>query len=219
MPGGSEIKQQKVEMFVAGVCDGDRGPGGWGAVLRYGAHGRELYGADLAPTTGERMLLKAVVEALNQLTRPVSVLLFAERAVAGRHVDLESSLASAIRPHDVSWIGTSSSAAEDGRAIALARRGLIDAVQKLDSRCIHDLVTRQCWQCRPKVGTVPDRVAVTAGGRVFHLSEACIALHDGWRYIERRGGDRAELTWVPTVDALAAGRGACEVCCAGRNMR
>jgi ribonuclease HI len=220
MSGGSALRQQlMLETFVAGVCDSDRGPGGWGAVLLWGAHSRELFGAELAPTTGERMLLKAAIEALNRLKRPESVILHADRAVVDRHLDLRSLLASAARPHDVVWRGVISSGPEDALAVTLARRGLLDALQKLDSRCVHDLITRQCWQCRPKFSSIPDRVAVTAGGAVYHLSEDCGALRDGCRSIERRGGVRAELNWVPTVDALAAGRGACEVCCAGRNVR
>jgi len=206
-------------MFIAGMCDGDRGPGGWGAVLHYGRHSRELHGSEVAPTTGDRMLLTAVAEALDRLTRPVSVRLHADQAVIGRHADLRSRLASAARPHQVVWVGAADSGAGGERAGTLARTGLFEAAQRLDSRCVHDLITRQCWQCRPSAGTRPDRVAVTSGGAVFHLSEGCTALHDGWRYIERRGGVRSELTWVPTVDALAAGRGACEVCCAGRDIR
>jgi hypothetical protein len=163
--------------------------------------------------------LTAAAAALGRLTRPASVRIHADQTVIGRHADLRSRLASAAQPHQVAWTGSADPGAGGERADALARTRLVQATQRLDSRCVHELVTRQCWQCRPKAGTRPDRVAVTSGGAVFHLSEGCTALHDGWRSIERRGGVRSELTWVATVDALATGRGACEVCCAGRDIK
>ncbi|GAA4599199.1 hypothetical protein GCM10023107_47610 [Actinoplanes octamycinicus] len=166
------------------------------------------------------MLLTAVAEALALLTRPVAVHVHADQTIVGRHRDLRSRLTSAAQRHQVRWVEevtTSGAAAE--RADALARTGLLEATQQLDSRCVHDLITRQCWQCRPSAGTRPERVAVTSGGSVFHLSEGCAALNHGWRRIERRGGVQSDLTWVPTVDAITAGRGACEVCCAGRDIR
>jgi hypothetical protein len=88
-------------------------------------------------------------------------------------------------------------------------------VPERETRCRHDLVTDQCWQCRPTATALPARVKVTAGGRVFHLDASCTALHDGWRKLERHGGTRSELRSVPSADALAQGLGACEVCCHG----
>ncbi|MEV6631577.1 hypothetical protein AB0M54_12580 [Actinoplanes sp. NPDC051470] len=219
MTDGQVQRQQAVDVFPAGVCDGDRGPGGWAAVLQYGSRTREFHGAELLPTSSDRMLLTAVAEALDQLTRPVAVRVHADPAVVGRHRDLRSRLAAASRPHQVRWVGEATSGTGVERAGALAQTGLLEAMQQLDSRCVHDLVTRQCWQCRPLAGTRPERVAVTSGGAVFHLSQGCTALNDGWRRIERSGGVRSDLTWVPTVDAITAGRGACEVCCAGRDIR
>src|SRR5262249_62194725 len=46
------------------------GRGGWGAVLRYGDHVKELYGGQREPTTNNRMELTAAIEALEHLTRP-----------------------------------------------------------------------------------------------------------------------------------------------------
>nr|WP_197688121.1 MULTISPECIES: hypothetical protein [unclassified Actinoplanes] len=165
------------------------------------------------------MLLTAVAEALDRLTRPVAVRVHADQTIAGRHRDLRSRLTAAAQLHQVQWVGEAAfSGAGAERAGALAGTGLLEATQRLNSRCVHDLVTRQCWQCRPSASTRPQRVAVTSGGAVFHLSGGCAALNDGWRRIERRGGVRSDLTWVPTVDAIAAGRGTCEVCCAGHDI-
>lgn len=61
-----------VEIFTDGACRGNPGPGGWGAVLRYGGHERELYGAE-AHTTNNRMELLAAIRALEALTRPCRV--------------------------------------------------------------------------------------------------------------------------------------------------
>jgi ribonuclease HI len=207
-----------VDVFVAGVCDGVSAPGGWGAVLRHGRHRRELHGAEPVPTTADRMLLTAAAEALDRLTGPVAARLHAVQP-GGRHADLRSRLTIAGETHHVTWLGVTGPDPDGERADELARDGLLEAARILDARCVHDLITSQCWQCRPKAGDRPDRVAITSGGAVFHLSEACRALRDGWRHVERRGGIRSDLTWVPTVDALTAGREQCEVCCAGRDIR
>lgn len=63
----------KVEIFTDGACKGNPGPGGWGAVLRMGAHEKELFGGE-AHTTNNRMELTAVIEALRALKRPCEVI-------------------------------------------------------------------------------------------------------------------------------------------------
>ena len=68
---------QKVEAFTDGACKGNPGPGGWGVVLRMGAHEKELSGGDPA-TTNNRMELTAAIEALNALTRPCQVKVFTD---------------------------------------------------------------------------------------------------------------------------------------------
>ena len=55
-----------VEIFTDGACSGNPGPGGWGAILRSGAHEREISGGEPA-TTNNRMELMAVIEALRAL--------------------------------------------------------------------------------------------------------------------------------------------------------
>jgi ribonuclease HI len=60
-----------VIIYSDGACRGNPGPGGWGAVLRYGASVRELSGA-VSQTTNNRMELQGVIEALRVLKRRVS---------------------------------------------------------------------------------------------------------------------------------------------------
>ena len=61
-----------VEIHTDGACRGNPGPGGWGAVLRFGGHVKEIYGGDPA-TTNNRMELTAAIRALEALDRPCTV--------------------------------------------------------------------------------------------------------------------------------------------------
>lgn len=63
-----------VEIFTDGACSGNPGPGGWGAVLRYNGHEKELSGGEIN-TTNNRMELTAVIKALEQLKEPCKVTL------------------------------------------------------------------------------------------------------------------------------------------------
>ena len=63
---------QRVEIFTDGACRGNPGPGGWGAILRYGNKETLLQGAEVH-TTNNRMELQAAVSALEKLTRPCDV--------------------------------------------------------------------------------------------------------------------------------------------------
>ena len=61
-----------VDIFTDGACSGNPGPGGWGAVLRFGTVGKELSGGE-PETTNNRMELTAVIEALSALKEPCAV--------------------------------------------------------------------------------------------------------------------------------------------------
>jgi ribonuclease HI len=61
-----------VEIFSDGACKGNPGPGGWGALLRYGTAEKELWGGEPV-TTNNRMELMAVIRALESLKRPCRV--------------------------------------------------------------------------------------------------------------------------------------------------
>jgi ribonuclease HI len=63
-----------VEIWTDGACSGNPGPGGWGAVLRYGQTEKELSGAEAA-TTNNRMELMAAIQALEALKGGVRVTL------------------------------------------------------------------------------------------------------------------------------------------------
>ena len=63
-----------VEVFTDGGCRGNPGPGGWGAVLLFGEHERELKGSEDA-TTNNRMELLAAISALEALSEPCRVVL------------------------------------------------------------------------------------------------------------------------------------------------
>ena len=66
-----------VTIYTDGACSGNPGPGGWGAILMYGAHKRELSGGE-AHTTSNRMELTAVIQALSMLKEPCIVDLWSD---------------------------------------------------------------------------------------------------------------------------------------------
>lgn len=114
-----------VEIFTDGACKGNPGPGGWGAVIRFGAHEKELAGGE-SNTTNNRMELMAAIEALNALTRPCHVVLTTDsnyvkdgitKWIFGwqkngwrtadrkpvKNADLWQALLDAVRRHKVEW--------------------------------------------------------------------------------------------------------------------
>lgn len=66
------MPEQRVEIYTDGACRGNPGPGGWGAVLRFGDREKELYGGE-SETTNNRMELTAVIRGLEALKRPCLV--------------------------------------------------------------------------------------------------------------------------------------------------
>lgn len=67
----------KVTIYTDGACSGNPGPGGWGAILIYGEHEKELKGG-LAETTNNQMELTAAIKALNALKKPCDVDLYTD---------------------------------------------------------------------------------------------------------------------------------------------
>ena len=67
-PGMSDATKV-VDIFTDGACSGNPGPGGWGALLRYDGHEREILGGEPA-TTNNRMEMMAAIQALESLRRP-----------------------------------------------------------------------------------------------------------------------------------------------------
>ena len=68
---------REVEIFTDGACQGNPGPGGWGAILRYKGNEKELSGGE-ADTTNNRMELTAVISALQALKEPCRIKIYSD---------------------------------------------------------------------------------------------------------------------------------------------
>ena len=66
-----------IEMFTDGACSGNPGKGGWGTILRYEGHEKELFGGEME-TTNNRMELTAVIRGLQALKEPCRVRLVSD---------------------------------------------------------------------------------------------------------------------------------------------
>ena len=139
---------EKVSIWTDGACSGNPGPGGWGAILRFGTHEKELSGGE-AQTTNNRMELTAAIMALETLTRPCEINLYTDsQYVRGgitswitgwkdrgwrtadrkpvKNIELWQRLDAAKSLHQVEWhwIKGHSGHEMNERADALARKGL-----------------------------------------------------------------------------------------------
>lgn len=139
---------QNVEIFCDGACSGNPGPGGYGAILRYGQHEKEISGG-AKETTNNRMELSGAIEALRLLTRPCRVTITTDSQylvkgmtewIAGwqrkgwrnskkepvLNRDLWEQLLDLTRPHNVQWKWVRGHAghAENERCDQLARDGI-----------------------------------------------------------------------------------------------
>ena len=141
-------RDEIVEIFTDGACSGNPGPGGWGAILRYKGHEKELSGGETA-TTNNRMELMAAIAALEALKKPTRVRIFTDSQyvhngirtwihdwkkrgwkTAGKkpvkNIDLWQRLEAALETHDIEWhwIRGHSGHPENERADALARKAI-----------------------------------------------------------------------------------------------
>ncbi len=71
------MPRKEVTVYTDGSCSGNPGPGGWGAILIYGSHKKELSGG-AAQTTNNRMELTGVITALEALKEPCRVELYSD---------------------------------------------------------------------------------------------------------------------------------------------
>ncbi len=151
-------KQRKaVELFTDGACLGNPGPGGYGALLRYGQHEREL--ADgFALTTNNRMELLAAIVGLEQLREPCDIVVYTDseylrqgitkwmfnwikrgwRTADGKavkNVDLWQRLQLAAEPHQIEWrwVKGHSGHPENERVDQLARLAAETKAQQPDT--------------------------------------------------------------------------------------
>ncbi len=68
---------KKITLYTDGACSGNPGPGGWGAILIYGKHEKELYGFE-PDTTNNRMEMMAVIEGLKSLKDACHVTIYTD---------------------------------------------------------------------------------------------------------------------------------------------
>ncbi len=73
------MTMREVQIYTDGACSGNPGPGGWGAVLMYGQHIKEMSGAE-PNTTNNRMELQAAISALTSLKEACKVTLYSDSA-------------------------------------------------------------------------------------------------------------------------------------------
>jgi ribonuclease HI len=144
-----------VDIYTDGACSPNPGRGGWGAVLRYGAHEKELCGGETSMTTNNRMELTAPIMALESLTRRSIVRLHTDSTYVRngitkwvprwklngwqtttrepvKNADLWLRLEAAVGRHDVQWFWVKghSGHPENERADQLANRGLREALAR-----------------------------------------------------------------------------------------
>ena len=77
---------KEVTVYTDGACSGNPGPGGWAAVLRYGAAEKELSGGE-AETTNNRMELTGVIRALEALKEPCAVTVYTDSQYISRAIE------------------------------------------------------------------------------------------------------------------------------------
>ena len=137
-----------IDIYTDGACKGNPGPGGWGALLRSGAHEKELFGGE-RQTTNNRMELTAVIRALETLKRPSQVVIhtdsqYVQKGISEwirgwkargwltadrkpvKNVDLWQALDALTTRHTITWRWVRGHAGhvDNERADALANRGV-----------------------------------------------------------------------------------------------
>jgi ribonuclease HI len=143
------VSAQSVTIHTDGACSGNPGPGGWGAILEFGDHKKELKGGE-AHTTNNRMELMGAIAALEALTRPCEVDLHTDSTYLRdgimswikkwkqngwktadkkpvKNIDLWQRLDTALARHTVRWHWVKGHAGHgmNERADELAREGIV----------------------------------------------------------------------------------------------
>lgn len=147
--------RKSVEIHTDGACSGNPGPGGWGALLRYGNKEKEISGGE-PDTTNNRMELTAAIRALQALKEPCSVDLYTDSTYVRdgitkwihgwkrngwktsgkqlvKNADLWQELEEASHKHDVQWhwVKGHDGHVDNERVDALARNVIIQEKEKI----------------------------------------------------------------------------------------
>lgn len=142
-----------VVIYTDGACRGNPGPGGWGAVLRYGQHEKQLYGGVLN-TTNNQMELQAAIEGLKALNKPSQVKLYTDSTYVKKGIsewihgwkrngwknsqkkpvknaELWQILDQLAEGHEIEWLWVKGHAGHEGNELAdqLANRGVDQVLQ------------------------------------------------------------------------------------------
>ncbi|HBX25809.1 MAG TPA: ribonuclease HI [Gammaproteobacteria bacterium] len=148
------MTDKKVALYTDGACKGNPGAGGWGVVLEYGKHRKELFGGDVE-TTNNRMELMAAIAGLSALKSRCVVDLYTDsvyvkdgitkwlsnwksngwRTAAKKPVanqDLWEQLDQAVSDHQVNWHWVKGHSGDPGneRADELANQGVFSTCDK-----------------------------------------------------------------------------------------
>ncbi|MBL4600287.1 MAG: ribonuclease HI [Rhizobiaceae bacterium] len=139
---------ERIKIWTDGACSGNPGPGGWGVLMRFGDHEKELCGG-AEETTNNKMELQAAIEALRALNRDCPVDLYTDSqyvrgGITGwiknwkkngwrtankkpvKNIELWKQLEEELGPHDVEWhwIKGHNGHPENEKADELARQGM-----------------------------------------------------------------------------------------------
>ncbi len=148
----------QVVIYADGACKGNPGVGGWGALLRFGAVEKEIFGGETA-TTNNRMELRGVIEALRLLTRECEVVVYTDSSYVQKGIsewihgwkrngwrtsdkkpvknsDLWRELDELVAKHQIEFRWVKGHAGNEGneRADVLANRGVVEAARSGSAR-------------------------------------------------------------------------------------
>lgn len=139
---------ETIDLFTDGACRGNPGPGGWGVLMRWRDHEKELKGGE-RDTTNNRMEMMAAIKGLESVKRPARIRIYTDSTYVRdgitkwihgwkkrgwktadkkpvKNIDLWQRLEAALEPHQVDWhwVKGHDGHPENERADALARAGV-----------------------------------------------------------------------------------------------